>query len=206
MYENVRDMELKGVLDTGIGVMLGTPESFLVAFFRMLAPVALLSAFLSNTAIVTMMIPVIVSWSRSLGVHQGKLLMPLSFAAQLGGSCTLIGSSHVLVARDSVDQSLYDMGFFDLSYAGTLLSLSTFGAMALCLPFLAPTLIEAQESCGQSLYEVKFSLRGKSSYVATAFEVTATQLKRLPGVMEIVKKEGYTLKEPRGHFNGPVTI
>ena len=38
-------------------------------------------AFLSNTAIVTMMIPVIVSWSRTLGVHPGKLLMPLSFAA-----------------------------------------------------------------------------------------------------------------------------
>ena len=37
-------------------------------------------AFLSNTAIVTMMIPIIVSWSRTLGVAPGKLLMPLSFA------------------------------------------------------------------------------------------------------------------------------
>ena len=78
------------------------------AFMRMLVPVAALSAgasnlplvretlfntdaalstrfqcpqaFLSNTAIVTMMIPIIVSWSRTLGAKPGKLLMPLSFA------------------------------------------------------------------------------------------------------------------------------
>lgn len=50
-------------------------------------------AFLSNTAIVTMMIPVIVSWSRTLGVHPGKLLMPLSFAAarQQWRRCTSLG-------------------------------------------------------------------------------------------------------------------
>lgn len=137
-------IEETGVLDVAIGVMLGNPQSFIVAFFRMLIPVALLSAFLSNTAIVTMMIPVIVSWSRTLGERPGKLLMPLSFAAQLGGSCTLIGSSHCLVARESVDKTLYEMSFFDLSYSGTILCLSTFVLMALSLPFLASSAAAAE--------------------------------------------------------------
>lgn len=195
-------IEETGVLDVAIGVMLGNPQSFIMAFFRMLIPVALLSAFLSNTAIVTMMIPVIVSWSRTLGEHPGKLLMPLSFAAQLGGSCTLIGSSHCLVARESVDKTLYEMSFFDLSYSGTILCLSTFVLMALSLPFLASSAAAAEtvledDVNQENLYLVKFTLRRGSSYVGLTFELASIQLKRLPGVRELVRNPaaGDVLKE-----------
>ncbi|CAE7523011.1 SAC1 [Symbiodinium natans] len=188
-------IEETGVLDTAIGMMLGSPQSFYVAFFRMLVPVAFLSAFLSNTAIVTMMIPLIVSWSRTLGVHPGKLLMPLSFAAQLGGSCTLIGSSHCLVARDSVDKSLYTLTFFDLSYAGTILSLATFGVMALCLPFLSSSAspvpsvsaddADAVQVEKENLYTISFFIRPGGGYVGMDPELASLQLKRLPGVKDI---------------------
>ncbi|CAE7264006.1 SLT3, partial [Symbiodinium pilosum] len=130
-------------------------------------------AFLSNTAIVTMMIPLIVSWARTLDVSPGKLLMPLSFAAQLGGSCTLIGSSHCLVARDSVDKTLYEMTFFDLSYSGTILSIITFGFMAACLPFLASSAAASEPSSTvddrqplqkENLYTLQFSVRPGAAY------------------------------------------
>ncbi|CAK0820761.1 unnamed protein product [Prorocentrum cordatum] len=117
-------MEETGLLDRAVSVMLGQPDSFPVALVRMMVPVALLSACLSNTAIVAMLVPVIISWSRRLGCHPGKLMMPLSFAAQLGGSMTLIGSSHCLVARESV-REVYEVNFFSTTPAATWLLLVT---------------------------------------------------------------------------------
>jgi len=118
-------IEESGIMEKLILMMLGTPTSLGVAIIRMMLPVAFLSAFLSNTATVAMMIPIVVAWGRRLEVHPGQLLMPLSFAAQLGGSCTLFGSSHCLVAKDAVDASIYEMGFFDLAPLGVLLLLFT---------------------------------------------------------------------------------
>lgn len=189
-------VEETGVLDIAVGLMLGNPKSFYVALFRMMLPVAFLSAFLSNTAIVTMMIPVIVSWARRLNVSTSKLLMPLSFAAQLGGSCTLIGSSHCLVAKSSVDWSVYKMGFFDLSPAGALLSLATFGYMVLCLPLLGSSTVDSQQSdqsteapaspaAGGALYVVDFAVTPGSSQVGMAKDDLRMQLERLPGVKAI---------------------
>merc|ERR1719424_173579 len=86
-------------------------------------PVALFSAFLSNTATVAIMIPIIVSWSLRLQVHPGQFLMPLSFAAQLGGSMTLLGSSHCLVAQGAFSSSGYNMEFFDLAPIGVMLGI-----------------------------------------------------------------------------------
>merc|ERR1719223_1259166 len=113
-----------GIMEQAVGLMLGNPNSLAIAIPRMMLPVALLSAFLSNTATVAILIPIVVSWSRRLEVHPGKLLMPLSFAAQLGGSCTLLGSSHCLVAKAAVAAagSNYDMGFFDLAPIGVILT------------------------------------------------------------------------------------
>ncbi|CAJ1333920.1 unnamed protein product [Effrenium voratum] len=190
-------IEETGVLDVAISAMLGNPQSFHIAFFRMLIPVGLLSALLSNTAIVTMMIPVIVSWSRTLDVHPGKLLMPLSFSAMLGGSCTLIGSSHCLVARESVDKSLYEMSFFDLSYSGTVLALATFIVMDLLLPFLSSSAGCAETETSDApapddgnLYSVNFSVRPRGTYAGADSEIVCAQLKRLPGVKAVTTVDG----------------
>merc|ERR1712151_687701 len=71
-----------------------------------------------------------------LNVSPGKLMMPLSFAAQLGGSCTIIGSSHCLVAKESVPQDQYNMHFFDLSPVGFSVALVSSFALYLCAPML----------------------------------------------------------------------
>eukprot|EP00929_Paragymnodinium_shiwhaense_P068295 TRINITY_DN3431_c0_g1_i1.p1 TRINITY_DN3431_c0_g1~~TRINITY_DN3431_c0_g1_i1.p1 ORF type:complete len:761 (+),score=152.22 TRINITY_DN3431_c0_g1_i1:97-2379(+) len=136
-------IEETGVLEDLVGVMLGNPKRYSVALFRMMGPVALLSACLSNTAIVAMMIPIIVSWARRLNVSPGKLMMPLSFAAQLGGSCTLIGSSHCLVAKESVPEAAYDMQFFDLSPVGFLVAITTFFGISMFIPLLKSSNLQA---------------------------------------------------------------
>jgi len=82
--------------------MLGRPRSVGGAQLRLLGPVALLSAFLNNTPIVAMFLPVVRDWCRKTGLAPSKLFMPLSFAAILGGACTLIGTSTNLVVQGLV--------------------------------------------------------------------------------------------------------
>ena len=66
----------------------------------------LFSAFINNTAAVAIMIPIINALSKEKGLKKEQLLMPLSFAAQFGGMCTLIGTSPNLL----VNQALLDNG------------------------------------------------------------------------------------------------
>jgi len=90
-----------GAMSTMLGWVLGRPRTQGVAVARLTAPVAVMSAFMNNTPIVAMLIPVVRDWSKRLGVDQSRLLMPLSFAAILGGTCTLIGTaSNVIITAE----------------------------------------------------------------------------------------------------------
>ncbi|QDT65665.1 SLC13 family permease [Calycomorphotria hydatis] len=76
---------------------LGQPKRLSTAQCRILLPTATMSAFLNNTPVVAMMLPVIGDWARKRRMSVTYLLMPMSFAAILGGLCTLIGTSTTLV-------------------------------------------------------------------------------------------------------------
>lgn len=73
--------------------MLGRPESLRSALVRLTVPVSFMSAFMNNTAIVAMYLPIVDDWARKLRISPSKLFMPLAFAATLGGACTIIGTS-----------------------------------------------------------------------------------------------------------------
>ncbi len=73
--------------------MLGRPQSLRGALFRLTVPVSCMSAFMNNTAIVAIYLPIVDDWARKLRISPSKLFMPLSFAAILGGGCTIIGTS-----------------------------------------------------------------------------------------------------------------
>lgn len=77
--------------------LIGRPGSVGQALRRILAPVAGASAFLNNTPLVAMMIPVVRDLSRSASLPGAKLYMPISFASILGGTVTLIGTSTNLI-------------------------------------------------------------------------------------------------------------
>ena len=80
----------------GRGV-LGKPRTIAGAQLRMIFPVATISAFLNNTPVVAMFVPLVQDWGRRNRISDSMLLMPLSYAAILGGTCTLIGTSTNLV-------------------------------------------------------------------------------------------------------------
>jgi len=77
--------------------LIGRPKSMISAQLKILTPITIGSAFLNNTPLVAMMIPVIRDLCRSTGLDKSRLYIPLSFASILGGTCTLIGTATNLI-------------------------------------------------------------------------------------------------------------
>lgn len=100
-------MVAAGMYSTGAITLLsdkviGRPKTMLAAQLKILPPVAVGSAFLNNTPLVAMMIPVIRDLCRNTGLDKAKLYMPLSFASILGGCSTLIGTATNLIIAGMV--------------------------------------------------------------------------------------------------------
>lgn len=99
--------------------VLGRPQSLSQAQLRLMLPVTVLSAFLNNTPVVAMLIPGVGEWARKHRLPVSKLMLPLSYAAILGGTCTLIGTSTNLVVNGLlIDRAGVNLRMFDLTPIG----------------------------------------------------------------------------------------
>ena len=100
--------------------LLGRPRSIPQAQLKVMAPVAALSAFLNNTPVVAIFIPAIRDWAKRNQLSVSKLMIPLSYAAIAGGTCTLIGTSTNLVVNGLLveETDLPGLGMFELSWIG----------------------------------------------------------------------------------------
>ena len=81
-----------GFLQWVVRYCLGSPKSYNKAIVRLMLPVAALSSFLNNTAVVALFTGVVRLWAKKLGIAPSKLLIPLSYSSGMGGICTLIGT------------------------------------------------------------------------------------------------------------------
>ena len=108
-----------GALDFLGTHVLGKARSGRGALAR-LAPVVLpMSAFLNNTPVVAMFIPVVLDWCRRHNVAPSKLLIPLSYLTILGGTCTLIGTATNLVINGlMIENNLPGMSLFEVAWVG----------------------------------------------------------------------------------------
>ena len=119
LYVVAAGLRETGALDRASSYVLGGKKSIRRLLLRMCPSVTVYSAFLNNTPVVAMGIPAIRGWCRRHGVSPSKLLMPLSFAAILGGICTLIGTSTNLVVHGLLQShDLQGFGFFELAWVG----------------------------------------------------------------------------------------
>ncbi len=86
---------------------------------QMVFSVAAISGFINNTPLVAIFTPAVREWAVARGKAPSKFLMPLSFAAILGGTCTLIGTSTNLVVSGLLEQyGMSGFGMFELSVVG----------------------------------------------------------------------------------------
>lgn len=97
-----RESGVATVLARGLQRVGGQREGLLIVLI-MLATAGL-SAFMSNAAVVALLLPVVVSLARRAGVPESQLLMPLAFAAVLGGTISLIGTAPNFLVGDYLDR------------------------------------------------------------------------------------------------------
>lgn len=99
--------------------LLGRPGSLASAQVRMMLPVAGMSAFLNNTPIVAMFMPVVNDWAKKYNLSASRLFIPLSYAAIVGGTCTLIGTSTNLVVYGMLgEETRQRIGMFTIAAVG----------------------------------------------------------------------------------------
>lgn len=108
-------MVAEGMYSTGAITLIadrivGLPATLTAAQVRVLGPVALGSAFLNNTPLVAMMIPVVRDIARSTQLAASRLYLPLSYASILGGASTLIGTSTNLIIAGLIIDAISAMG------------------------------------------------------------------------------------------------
>ena len=97
LYLVAGGMYATGAITAIMDKLIGRPKTIMGAQIKILPPIAVGSAFLNNTPLVAMMIPVIRDLTQSTRLPARQLYLPVSFASILGGTCTVIGTSTNLV-------------------------------------------------------------------------------------------------------------
>lgn len=113
-------LRVTGGINVLLGKLLDPRSSTNHLQIRLLPPVAALSAFFNNTPIVAALTPGIVDWCKRHGLSPTKILLPISYAAILGGTCTLIGTSTNLIINGllATEYTNTELGFFEISKIG----------------------------------------------------------------------------------------
>ncbi|CAN5648310.1 SLC13 family permease [soil metagenome] len=111
--------------DLGRWIQRASGKSEFRLLLILIAVVIPVSALINNTAAVAVLLPVVVGVARSMDVAPSRVLMPLSFAGQMGGTLTLVGTStNLLVAGLVLDLGMDRIGLFDITPPAAILALA----------------------------------------------------------------------------------
>jgi di/tricarboxylate transporter len=190
-----------GVRETG-GIdwiaksLFGRPRSLIGAILRMVFPAMGLSAFLNNTPLVAMLLPAVGDFAKTQRIAPSKLMIPLSYAAILGGTMTLIGTSTNLVVQGMIIKELgpeHKLGMFTISWIGVPAAIVgglyvVFAARYL-LPDRRPALSTNDDT---KQYTVEMQVEADSPLVGKTIETAG--LRHLPGLfLAEIDREGVAI-------------
>jgi len=183
-----------GLKETGgvqliIKRLLNKPNGIRSIQTRIITPIMGMSAFLNNTPIVASFIPALQEWGRKYRVPVSKLLIPLSYAAILGGTCTLIGTSTNLIVNGLLisEKDVY-LNLFDPAFVGVPIAIAGFIYLITFGRKLLPDISSAYSSFENTReYTIEMILKSGSPIENTTVEEAG--LRHLPGLflVEIIR-------------------
>ena len=142
---------IAGLLHTGVLYwltknVLGDPKNYNNALLRLMVPTSIMAAMLNSVNVVALFIDAVKIWSRKLNIAPSKLLLPLSYAATLGGMCSLLGnSSNLVIAGLYLSQTGESLNVFEPLVPGVILTIVGVTMVMLLQRFIPP-----RESAEQS--------------------------------------------------------
>jgi di/tricarboxylate transporter len=199
-----------GLVNTGAmnliaGPLLGRPKSVGSAQRRLMTPVLLLSAFLNNTPVVAMFMPVVEDICKRTRISPSKLYLPMVYAATFGGVCTLVGTSTNLVVNGLLIESTGSgMRMFDLAWVGVPCAVAGMTYLLFASRWLIPDrrpAIALHEDPRQ--YTVEMTVQEGGPLVGKSVEEAA--LRHLPGLYLVeIERSGEVLSavSPRQRLHG----
>jgi len=194
LFAVVAGLELTGGTELATGWLLKRARTLAGAQLLLLSPVALLSAFLNNTPVVAAMLPVVNDLSKRVNTSPSQLLLPLSYAAILGGMCTLIGTStNLLVQGMVVAEGAAPLSFFAPAAVGFPATIVGLLYIIVASRWLLPTrrpAVSAKDDPRQ--YTVEMVVTAGGGLVGQTIE--AAGLRHLPGLyLAEIQREEYHL-------------
>lgn len=185
-------LEKVGAIDLmadSLGHLTKLPQRMFMAV--MIFSVALISAFMNNTPIVVVFMPVVIGLARKMQTPASKMLIPLSYASIFGGVCTLMGTStNILMSGELVAAGMKPLGMFELASVGLPL-LFIAGAF---MVFLGPKLLPVRETLTSILTEeerrefiTEAFVRHGSALVGQVYEESSLKRARGLKLMEIIR-------------------
>ena len=183
LYVLARAVEKTGALQPLVAGTLGAGDGRSTGLARLLIPAAAMSSLLNNTPIVAMLAPQVENWAQRTGSSPSRFLMPLSFAAILGGMVTLIGTStNLVVSGLLIDAGEPPLTMFELTPVGLPVAVVGVGLLILLSPRLLPERHPAQADLSDGFREFVVRMIVEADGALDGRSVEAGRLRNLAGV------------------------
>lgn len=196
LFATSAGLRTTGALDWIGTKVLGSAETERSALWRLAGTVVPVSAFVLNTPLVAMFMPVVLDWCRQRNVSPSRLLIPLSYLTILGGVCTLIGTSTTLVVNAELakirsaqpagaETVVAELSFFDITAIGLPIALAGVVYMLTVAPRLLPKRGEIIQELGDRRREYLLEMMVQPECPLVGKTVEQAGLRNLPGLFLI---------------------
>ncbi len=178
-----RAVDISGVLQPVVGALFGAAAGARQLLIRLSVPVAGSSGFLNNTTVVAMIVPTVIELSRRRAIPPSRFLIPVSYAAVLGGVMTTIGTSTNLTVSGLLSrEGLPPLGLFEITPVGLPAALAGVAAIVLFAPRLLPDRGERRAEWNEGGRDFTVTMRVVEGGVLDGVTIEEGGLRHLHGV------------------------
>ena len=185
LYVLARAVEKTGAIQPLVVAALGDGRNRRTALARLLVPTAAASSVLNNTPIMAMLVPQVSNWAHRTGQSPSRYLMPLSFAAILGGVVTLIGTSTNLVVSGLLTEAGEPpLSMFELTPVGlpiAVAGVSIVLLLAWVLPDRSPARADLSEEFREFVVRMMVEAGGGAGWPISGGGASAQSRRSVPG-------------------------